>query len=179
MSLDCAAALEATSWGIFQNLGENINRMGFDYLDDFIKAMMESERSQFNAFAAFLRSNNELLNSLQRKDWAAFARIYFGPSYSENRYDQRLVSAYEAFLARQDASNSQTEPDEQRRVIQGQLKKLGYYDGPADGRLTEEFYWAVRGFQGEHGSIPDGLVGPQTQAAIAACLAGPSECPGR
>jgi hypothetical protein len=179
MALDCAAALEATSWGIFQTLGENINRMGFDYLDDFIKAMMESERSQFNAFAAFLRSNNELLDSLQRRDWAAFARVYFGPNYSENRYDTRLASAYNAFLRNQDAMNKQSEPDEQTGITQGQLKKLGYYHGPADGRLTEDFYWAVRGFQGEHGRIPDGRVGPQTQAAIAACVAGPSECPGR
>jgi hypothetical protein len=122
MGLDCAAALGATSWGIFQTLGENIYRLGFEHVDDFVKAMMESERSQFSAFAAYLRSNNELLDSLQRRDWAAFARIYFGPNYSENHNDTMLSQAYDGFLAAEEAQNKQAEPDETTRKIQEQLK---------------------------------------------------------
>ena len=176
MGLDCVAALKATSWGIFQILGEDSNRSGFKYVDDFVKAMMESEKSQFDALAGFLRSDKAMLNSLQRKDWVAFARRYFGPSYSANNYDGLFARAYADFQTRQDAVSSQTGADEQRRTIQAQLKELRYYDGAVDGRLSDDLFWAVRNFQAEHGMAADGDVGSFTKARIAACAAGTSAC---
>ena len=44
-------------------------------------------------FANYIR-NTGLLKYLKNKNWAAFARIYNGPSYAARRYHTRLASAY-------------------------------------------------------------------------------------
>ncbi|MCR5643911.1 MAG: N-acetylmuramidase family protein, partial [Prevotella sp.] len=35
--------------------------------------------------------------ALQKKDWKAFARLYNGPAYAQNRYDEKLSTAYSSF----------------------------------------------------------------------------------
>ena len=40
---------------------------------------------------------NGLAPALRRKDWANFARGYYGPGYAENRYDDKMASAYASF----------------------------------------------------------------------------------
>ena len=37
------------------------------------------------------------VNVLQKKDWRAFARLYNGPAYAQNRYDEKLSEAYSSF----------------------------------------------------------------------------------
>ena len=34
----------------------------------------------------FIRENRSMLAALQKKDWKAFARLYNGPAYAQNRY---------------------------------------------------------------------------------------------
>ena len=41
----------------------------------------------------FLVANNLQLY-LQKRDWAAFARLYNGPEYLRNQYDKKLEIAY-------------------------------------------------------------------------------------
>jgi hypothetical protein len=38
-----------------------------------------------------------MLAALQKKDWKAFARLYNGPAYAQNRYDEKLCNAYSSF----------------------------------------------------------------------------------
>ena len=38
-----------------------------------------------------------MLVALQKKDWKAFARLYNGPAYAQNRYDEKLSTAYSSF----------------------------------------------------------------------------------
>ena len=38
------------------------------------------------------------LAALQKKDWKAFARLYNGPAYAQNRYDEKLSTAFFFFL---------------------------------------------------------------------------------
>jgi len=38
-----------------------------------------------------------MLAALQKKDWKAFARLYNGPAYAQNRYDDKLSTAYSSF----------------------------------------------------------------------------------
>src|SRR5690606_7984441 len=40
------------------------------------------------------RPGSPLLQPLRRKDWARFARLYNGPGYAQNRYDEKLAQAY-------------------------------------------------------------------------------------
>ena len=45
----------------------------------------------------FIRGNRSMLAALQKKDWKAFARLYNGPAYAQNRYDEKLCNAYSSF----------------------------------------------------------------------------------
>lgn len=88
------AALKSASWGRFQILGENYKQAGFADLQSFINAMYAGEAEQLLAFVAFISARLPLLNALRKRDWATFARLYNGPAYAKNRYDQKLAEAY-------------------------------------------------------------------------------------
>lgn len=90
-------ALKSASWGKFQIMGFNWELCDFLNLSDFINAMYLSEDEHLLAFVNFVK-NNGLSDELQRKDWAAFARGYNGPSYKINKYDTKLADAYKKFL---------------------------------------------------------------------------------
>ena len=43
------------------------------------------------------RVHGSMLAALQKKDWKAFARLYNGPAYAQNGYDEKLSTAYSSF----------------------------------------------------------------------------------
>jgi len=91
-----AAALKAASWGMFQILGENYKAAGYDTVESFVLAMMESEGNHLKAFAAFCKANNLARFLRDPPDFARFAKGYNGPGYAANNYDIKLAEAYEA-----------------------------------------------------------------------------------
>jgi hypothetical protein len=93
--LDAEAALGAASWGLFQILGSNHKACGFDTASAFVADMAKSEVNMLKAFEVFCRSNG-IVDELQRKDWAGFARVYNGPGQVE-LYGRLLREAYEGF----------------------------------------------------------------------------------
>ena len=52
------------------------------------------------------------------------------------------------------------------RQLQRRLRRSGYTTGPVDGLYGPRTARAVRRFQRAHGLVPDGAVGPQTNAAL-------------
>lgn len=50
--------------------------------------------------------------------------------------------------------------------VQAQLNRWGYYTGPLDGYYSGKTAKAVREFQRKNGLVVDGVVGPQTWAAL-------------
>jgi Putative peptidoglycan binding domain len=52
------------------------------------------------------------------------------------------------------------------RVLQEQLRELGFLGAPADGHFESTTRDAVRAFQAAHGLAADGIVGPRTQARV-------------
>lgn len=90
------AALQSTSWGMFQIMGFNWKACAFASLQDFINAMYRDERSQLLAFAEYVK-HRRLDDELRAQNWPAFARAYNGPGYAENRYDKKLAAAYKRF----------------------------------------------------------------------------------
>jgi hypothetical protein len=92
-TINDAAAIEGTFWGMFQIGGFNWKQCGAKSMDDFVDKMCYSEREQLELFASFLRSAN-LVRYLSARNWAAFARGYNGASYQRHGYDQRLARAY-------------------------------------------------------------------------------------
>jgi hypothetical protein len=59
------------------------------------------------------------------------------------------------------------------RIVQDELLSLGYDLGTsgADGVFGDHTAQAVKAFQRDHGLTPDGIVGPNTRAALTAALA--------
>lgn len=103
--LDEAAALNSTSWGLFQIIGYNFAAAGYLSVQAFARDMATTEGAQLAAFARFLKANPAMQKALQLSDWAGFARLYNGPSYAQHGYDQKLKAAYAAAIAAQAAAD--------------------------------------------------------------------------
>ena len=66
-------------------------------IDAAKKIMRQSECRQLLLSVRFIRGNKSMLAALQNKDWKTFARLYNGPAYEQNRYDEKLSRAYSSF----------------------------------------------------------------------------------
>lgn len=90
--LDPAAALGATSWGAFQTPGRYFAQAGYPNVYAFAQDVSTSEARQLAAFEAYLRRQS-LLDELQARDWAAFARAYEGEQ-GAGQYATALANAF-------------------------------------------------------------------------------------
>ncbi|MDE6135709.1 MAG: N-acetylmuramidase family protein, partial [Muribaculaceae bacterium] len=89
MEIDSLTAIESTFWGMFQIGGFNWKLCGTASPTEFVELMSRSEYDQLRLFANFIR-NTGLLKHLKAKNWAAFAKLYNGPSYASRGYHTRL-----------------------------------------------------------------------------------------
>lgn len=94
--IDRCCALKSASWGLFQIMGFNYPMCGCETIDDFVSKMKRSEGSQLDLFTEFIK-RNALGGYLRDLDWAGFAKAYNGPGYRENKYDEKLESAYNKY----------------------------------------------------------------------------------
>lgn len=94
-----AAAISATSWGLFQIMGYHWKALGYASALDFATQMQASEGDQLDAFVRFLQVNGSLLTALRAQKWAAFAKGYNGPDYAVNLYDVKLAREFDRFAA--------------------------------------------------------------------------------
>lgn len=85
------------SWGRFQIMGFNYKLCGCGSVVEMVKIMSESATEQFRLFANFLKSSG-CLPSLQKKQWATFAKKYNGSGYAQNKYDTKLATAYAKYV---------------------------------------------------------------------------------
>jgi len=156
IALDREAALKAASWGMFQILGSNHRAAGFDTVDDYVAAQIDSEGAHLDAFVGFIITN-KLDDELRDRRWADFARQYNGPGYRQNRYDEKMAKAYAKYAR---GVFAPTTADIQRALngFGASLEEDGV-TGPA----TRE---AIRDFQRTHGLAVDGIAGPATLAAL-------------
>ncbi|MDX2236212.1 MAG: N-acetylmuramidase family protein [Hyphomonadaceae bacterium] len=91
-ALDPEAALGATSFGVFQTPARYWQACGYSSVYAFATDVSQSESRQLAAFERYLRSQN-LVDEIQRKDWAAFARAYEGEA-GAGQYANALTAAY-------------------------------------------------------------------------------------
>ncbi len=87
------AADMGTYWGMFQIGGAYYQLCGCESVEEMVEKMCESEHAQLELFATFIK-NAGMLESLRKKDWAAFARKYNGPSYAKRGYHTRMAKEY-------------------------------------------------------------------------------------
>lgn len=91
-------ALCATSWGAFQLMGFHFPSAGYSDVQAFVTDLAHSPQKQLAAWVRWIQSNG-LLDEIQSKDWAGFARRYNGPGYAANRYDERMAAEYARLTA--------------------------------------------------------------------------------
>lgn len=96
-SVDPIIADMSASWGRFQLMGFNFSLCGCGSVVEMVHIMSESATRQFELFANFLK-NSGCLPSLQKKQWATFAKKYNGPGYAQNKYDTKLAAAYQKYV---------------------------------------------------------------------------------
>lgn len=94
--IDSESALCSASWGMFQIMGFNYKSCGYTKVNDFVDDMCKSEGKQLDIFISFIKAN-KLDKYLKELDWDGFARKYNGPSYKENKYDEKLKKAYKKY----------------------------------------------------------------------------------
>jgi hypothetical protein len=96
IALDRNAALQSTSFGMFQIMGFNYGYCGCKDVQDFVNKMCVSEQSQLDLFLKFISARG-MIPYLKAKAWDKFASSYNGPSYKQNNYDIKLANAYLKF----------------------------------------------------------------------------------
>ena len=126
MALDREAALQSTSWGMGQIMGENFAAAGFADVDAMVSAIVESEDAQIAAMSSFVRAQPTLANALKTHDWPMFAQGYNGPGYASDGYDRKLRDTFRSLAAGK-------LPDLRVRAAQLYLTFLGLNPGPVDG----------------------------------------------
>ncbi|ABC63680.1 N-acetylmuramidase domain-containing protein [Erythrobacter litoralis] len=167
MALDRPAALQSASWGAFQIMGFNHKMVGFDDVEDFVKAMVASSSNQLDAFVAFIKASR-LDDELRRHDWKAFARGYNGPEYWKNKYDTKMARAFATFSeggARTDNPQRVIRMGDKGQSVMHLQELLGL---TKDGDFGPGTKSAVIKFQKKAKLHPDGIVGGQTWAALLA-----------
>lgn len=92
------AAYESISMGRYQIMGFHAELLGYKNAEEMFKDFSKGERQQLEGFVKFIKADRSLQGALIRKEWAAFARGYNGPSYAKNQYDVKLNDAYHTFL---------------------------------------------------------------------------------
>jgi hypothetical protein len=158
IALNPRAALESTSWGLAQVLGENHGLAGFADVESMVAAMVDSENAQLDAFRSFVQSA-DLARHMRTQNWASFARGYNGAAYKLNHYDTRLAAAWQAFT-------SGALPDIEVRAAQLYLTVRQFSPDGTDGILGPRTIGAIRAFQQSAGLPQTGQPDSQTLTAL-------------
>lgn len=122
--INADAADMGTYWGMFQIGGFNYKLCGCQSVEEMVNKVCESEFSQLEMFAVFIR-NSGMLEALKNKDWKTFARKYNGPSYAKRGYHTRMAKEYANFKSKEtqeasvatDADNSIAEKDTTEKTV--------------------------------------------------------------
>lgn len=163
VALDRMAALQSTSWGIAQIIGENYAKAGFTGIEDMVAGMCSSENRQLNAAGSFLAASG-LQRALRAHDWSSFARGYNGPNYAVNRYDVRLRAEFQKY------SSGGALPDLTVRAAQLYLTYLGFAPGRIDGFAGPRTFSALTEFQAKTGGVSNETINAETVLALADAL---------
>jgi hypothetical protein len=140
---DRDAAIQSTSWGMGQTLGENFREAGFTTVEGFMSAMLQSEDAHLLAMANEIVATN-CATPLREHRWSDFARIYNGPNFVKNHYDITLARWFEFFT-------QAATPNLQVRSAQMFLLYLGFDPRGIDGMFGDHTRSAMQQYQGGRG----------------------------
>ena len=97
IKLDKINAIKSCSWSKFQIMGYNYQTCGYKDVITYMNDMQISEKYHLNSFMNFIKSNQNMFQSLKNKNWSLFAEKYNGPSYKQNNYDSKLLESYNKY----------------------------------------------------------------------------------
>lgn len=166
-------AARSCSWGLPQMMGFNHLVCGYKDAVAMVEDFALGERQQVFAMCQFIARQPALLAAVRAGRWGPVARIYNGPKYRDNRYDERLAVAF--------AKHNKGHSDPNRLLLfrskgedvaqlQRDLNRVGGYGLGVDGDFGAMTRQAVEHFQRKNGLTPDGKYGDKSRAAMAVAL---------
>lgn len=172
--IDADAANASTSWGLGQVMGAHWKKLGFVNVAALVRLAESGVDGQIELMARYIRVFG-LVDELQRKGWAEFARQYNGKNYRSNRYDVKMAAAYKTYskvtAGWVDSKGEIVNGNDSVKGIQRDLKRLGFYNGTVDGIDGPQTTAAVKKFQRANGLVADGKYGKMTDEAVDAEIA--------
>ena len=171
MTINQEVAIESTSWGLGQVMGSHWKKLGFKNAEALAEMAQSGIAGQVKIMALYIQKFG-LVDELQEKGFASFAKQYNGPAYKSNRYDTKMAAAYKRWVkANANVSSVSTVmptkgADSPVMSIQRDLKTLKYYKGALDGKEGPLTIKAVKAFQRANGLVADGKYGKLTDEAM-------------
>lgn len=175
---DRTAALASCSWGMGQVMGANWRDLGFLSIEAFVALARSGIIGQLELMSRFIHANN-IEDELVRSNWPGFARVYNGPNYRQQGYDQNLARAERHWLERAPGIDATTMTTIEARPVLKMgarglwvttLQQALIGKGAkikADGDFGPATKAAVQAFQKEQELGADGIVGKLTWKALA------------
>jgi peptidoglycan hydrolase-like protein with peptidoglycan-binding domain len=160
-ALDHDAADQATSWGAFQVMGFNWQRLRYNAVAGFVSAM-DSAAGQLDAFARFIEADSALQADLGIGAWLDFERRYNGGGYN-GAYAAKIKAAYSHFAGVPTAIPRLLKLGDAGADVGALCDALGVEHSEI---FDEGLDAVVRGFQRDHQLTVDGVVGPMTRRAL-------------
>lgn len=177
--IDPNAALEATSYGVGQVMGQHWKALGFESVKAMVDYVSEGVEAQIDVMLRFVVKNH-LDDELREGRWKAFARGYNGPAYAKNRYDEKMADAalrYGGAAAEPDGMLRLGAKGKRVRELQALLVRAGHQVN-VDGDFGTATRDALRAFQKMNRLTQDGVYGPRTERALSAFRQGVEDKPG-
>ncbi len=179
--IDIDAALQSVSIGIGQVMGSHWKALGYASPAAMFVRAVQGFEGQLELMLRYI-DRFGLMDELQRLDWSGFARGYNGPAYRKYQYDTKMAQAYAKFSGKKATSAASGmlrmgSKGAKVRELQQLLVRAGS-PVTVDGDFGPSTKEAVRIFQLASGMEVDGVVGPQTWAALNELRVSPEEKPG-
>lgn len=102
-TIDEESALQSTSWGQFQVMGENWKFLGYSSVQQFVKEQYESESKQLEAFIRFIERKTGVVDgqtialheALKQHHWHDVFTLYNGTNYQKLGYQDKFQQHWE------------------------------------------------------------------------------------
>ncbi|WP_164743052.1 N-acetylmuramidase domain-containing protein [Mesorhizobium sp. Z1-4] len=179
--INARAAYESVSWGIGQVMGAHWAWLGYASPAAMLKVLRSGVAGQIEVMVRYIEKAG-LVGSLQRLDFAAFARGYNGPAYAKYGYHTKMKRAYERWAGKRASSAASGmlrmgSTGAKVRELQALLVRAGHAVN-VDGDFGPATQRALMAFQMTNKLTVDGVAGPETFAALSAYKVAPEEKPG-